>query len=375
MKFNLVPLEEAEGKILAHHIAGPAQSQHGKRGRALRKGKLLRAEDIAALRDLGREMVFAAELEPGDIDEDTAASWVAQAMCGDNLKLSRPSAGRVNLQAQCLGILSVETERLRMLNEIEGITLATLLSHAVVRAGQTVATVKVIPFAVVESSVRLAESIGIQSGPILRLRPLKPREVALILYGSPGARQRVLDAFEGPLKKRIKALDSRVNSVDYVSIEDDATGELSLMQALSHSVEAGAEMIILAGESAIMDRRDMAPRAIERLGGQVASFGAPVDPGNLLMVAYLRPHGTALNGEDERGLPILGAPGCARSLKPNVIDWVLPRLLSGEHLTRADIAVLGHGGLLQGYATGEQRLFSFDSSVEGPENKKRGDEL
>jgi molybdenum cofactor cytidylyltransferase len=350
MKFGLVPLDEAEGKILAHHIAAPTQLQHGNRGRTLRKGKTLRAEDIAVLRDLGREMVFAAELEPGDVDEDTAASRVAQAVCGDHQNLSRPNVGRVNLQAQCRAILGVDAVRLAMLNGIEGITLATLLSQSVVHAGQTVATVKVIPFAVAEGSVRLAESIGSQNGPILRLQPLKRREVALILYGSPWARQRVLDAFEGSLRKRIEALDSHVNSVDYVPIEDDESGEQALMQALSQSRVAGVDLIVLAGESAIMDRQDMAPRAIERLGGQVASFGAPVDPGNLLMVAYLRPDGSTRNGNGEGEIPVLGAPGCARNLKPNVIDWVLPRLLSGERLARADIAALGHGGLLQGHS-------------------------
>jgi molybdopterin biosynthesis enzyme len=112
------------------------------------------------------------------------------------------------------------------------------------------------------------------------------------------------------------------------------------MRSLRQSVEEGAGLIVLAGETAIMDPRDMAPRAIERLGGEVACFGAPVDPGNLMMVAYLG------------SVPVLGAPGCARSLKPNVIDWVLPRLLAGERLVRADILALGHGGLLGGLPDG-----------------------
>ncbi len=108
-----------------------------------------------------------------------------------------------------------------------------------------------------------------------------------------------------------------------------------LAQALSRQRQAGAQLIILAGETAIMDRHDLAPRAVERAGGHVESLGAPVDPGNLLMLAYM----------DE--VPILGAPGCARSRKINIVDWILPRLLVGERLTRADIAALGHGGLLE----------------------------
>jgi molybdenum cofactor cytidylyltransferase len=108
-----------------------------------------------------------------------------------------------------------------------------------------------------------------------------------------------------------------------------------LTELLVQRVAEGAELIVLAGETAIMDRYDIAPRAIECAGGEVTCFGAPVDPGNLLMLAYL--------GD----VPILGAPGCARSPKANVIDWVLPRLMSGERLEREDLLVLGHGGLLE----------------------------
>jgi molybdopterin biosynthesis enzyme len=334
MKFGPVPLDEAEGKILAHHIAGP----NG--GHAFRKGKPLGPGDIAALRELGRKTVFAAELEPGDIDEDTAAACVARAACGSSLSLSRPNVGRVNLQAGCLGVLQVDVERLLRLNEIEGITLATMLSHSVARPRQTVATVKVIPFAVAEERVRSAESIASQGNPLLDLQPLLPQRVSLILCGSEQARLRVEATFIAPLKTRIEALDCRISSIEYVSVEEDDLGERTLISTLRRAAAEGIGLIVLAGETAIMDHRDIAPRAIERSGGEVACFGAPVDPGNLMMVAYL--------GK----VPVLGAPGCARSLKPNVIDWVLPRLLAGEQVGRAEILALGHGGLLGGLPEG-----------------------
>lgn len=334
MKFGPVPLEEAEGKILAHHIAGLNGSH------TFRKGKPLEAGDIAALHELGRKIVFAAELEPGDVGEDAAALRVARAVCGSYLNLSRPNVGRVNLQAQRLGVFRVDVERLRRLNDIQGITAATLLSNSVARPRQTVATVKVIPFAVVEDNVRAAEAIGIEHAPLLNLVPLEPQKVSLILCGSQRASERVMGTFEGPLRTRIEALDSHIESVEYVPVEEEDLGESALMKSLQEAAKAGAGLIVLAGETAIMDHRDIAPRAVERLGGEVACFGAPVDPGNLMMVAYL--------GE----VPILGAPGCARSLKPNVIDWVLPRMLAGERLGRADILALGHGGLLGGLPEG-----------------------
>jgi molybdenum cofactor cytidylyltransferase len=204
----------------------------------------------------------------------------------------------------------------------------------VVQAGDTVATVKVIPFSVPETHLLVVEDLCRSGGPLLWVAALEPRKVSLVLSGSALTRQRVIDSFVPPLKKRIEALESEIRNVEFVPLEEEA-GEEQLAQTLRKEVEEGSNLIILAGETAIMDRHDIAPRAIEKAGGVVTCFGAPVDPGNLLLIAYL--------GE----VPVLGAPGCARSPKTNVIDWVLPRLLSGERLTRADIVRMGHGGLLE----------------------------
>jgi len=328
MKFGPVPLSQAEGKILAHHVAGPDGL------RAFRKGKPLNELDVARLRELGRRNVYVAELEPGDIGEDRAADRVSRAVSGENLQRSKPHFGRVNLRAARLGVLWVDVERLIQLNECEGITLATLAAGSVVQAGDTVATVKVIPFSVPETHLLQVEDLCRRGGPLLCVTALEPRRVSLILSGSTLTRRRVIDSFVPPLKKRIEALASEIRNIEFVPLEEEA-GEEQLAQTLRKEVEGGSNLIILAGETAVMDRHDIAPRAIERAGGAVVCFGAPVDPGNLLLIAYL--------GD----VAVLGAPGCARSPKTNVIDWVLPRLLSGERLARADIVRLGHGGLLE----------------------------
>jgi molybdopterin biosynthesis enzyme len=197
-----------------------------------------------------------------------------------------------------------------------------------------VGTVKVIPFAVPEDSVRQVERLVAGGQPVLTLQPLLPKTVSLVFTGSSTARERVLKNFEPPLRGRVERLGSEVRAVDYVPLEDER-GEAMLSELLVQKVSRGSDLIILAGETAIMDRHDIAPRAVECAGGEVTCFGAPVDPGNLLMLAYLN------------NVPILGAPGCARSPKANVIDWVLPRLLVGERLAREDLLVLGHGGLLE----------------------------
>ena len=326
MKFGPVPLDEAESKILGHNVAGP----DGKR--LLRKGKALDAADIEALRALGRRTVYVAELEPGDVDENRAAERIGNAALGSGLRLSGAATGRINAIATVLGLLRVDG-RLTALNGIEGITLATMQQNAVVRPAQTAATVKVIPYAVPETEVVRAEKLCREGPALLKVDALPKRRVGLVLSGSPSVREALTESFS-PLVERIEALGSEVAERDYVTLEEER-GEEALAETLRRQRSTGVELILLAGETAIMDRHDITPRAVERAGGAIATVGAPVDPGNLLMVAYI---------EDT---PVLGAPGCARSRKTNVVDWVLPRLLAGDRLTREDVIALGAGGLLE----------------------------
>lgn len=329
MKFGPIPLDRAAGKILGHNIAGP----DGRR--ALRKGKSLTAEDIATLRRLGRDTVYVAEIEPGDVDENRAAHRIAQAVMGQGLRPSGPSTGRVNLYTDKLGLLRVDVARLSQLNEFEGVTVATLPTHTAVGEGKMAATIKILPYAIPEATVQAAETLAAgKADPILRLDALPARRVSLILSGSPSAQERIVRSFETALRRRLETLGATITAVAFIPLEDEA-GEAELANTIGQQVAAGLDLIILAGETAIMDRYDIAPRAVERAGGTVTCFGAPVDPGNLLMLAYLHQ------------IPILGAPGCARSPKDNIVDMVLPRLLAGDQLTRADIVAYGHGGLLE----------------------------
>ena len=326
MKFAPVPLSEAKGKILGHNIAG-ANGQ-----RLLRKGKPLTHEDLEKLRALGRSSVYVAEMEVDDVNENESAKRVAKAVCGPGLHTPGVASGRANLLSNEVGILRIDVERLAQINECAGITLATLTTHSPVRPRQIVATVKIIPYALPESVVGAAEAVA-SGGPVVRVDALPYRSVGMILSGSASIHERLLSDFV-PLRDRIVKLGSSVAQTDFVAL-DDESDEVALAKILRQQVDSGIEMILLAGETAIMDAHDIVPRAVERAGGRVESVGAPVDPGNLLMLAYLG------------GVPVVGAPGCARSRKTNIVDWILPRLLVGDHLTRRDIIELGHGGLLQ----------------------------
>ncbi|HXV63399.1 MAG TPA: molybdopterin-binding protein [Vicinamibacteria bacterium] len=321
MKFGPVPIAEAVGKILGHNIAGP----DGRR--LLRKGRALGPKDIEVLANLRRGSVYVAELEEGDIGEDDAAKRIAAAAVGRGLRLSGAATGRVNATATALGLFRVDIPKLRNLNAVEGTTLACLEPDSVVRPGQMAATIKVIPYAVPDGQVARAEALGA----ILRVDELPMRRVALVMTGSVGGRSRLVESF-APLEERIVSLGSELTQRSFVDL-DDESGEESLVAAIRGVL--GSDLVVLAGDTAIMDRHDIAPRAVERAGGRIEAFGAPVDPGNLLMLAYI----------DD--VPVVGAPGCARSRKTNVVDWVLPRLLAGDRLGRDDIVEFGAGGLLE----------------------------
>lgn len=327
MRFEPVPISDAKGKILGHNIADASGR------RLLRKGKPLNDEDLEKLHLLGRSSVYVAMLEPDDVDENRAARRVADAVYGPGLQMAGVASGRANLLAAEMGILRIDVDRLTRINECDGVTLTTLTTHSPVHARQIVATVKIIPYAVPEPVLRSVEEIAAGNGQIVRVDALPSRAVGMILSGSTSIRARLISDFI-PLSERIEKLGSSVRRTDFVAL-DEEEDEAALAEMLKQHLETGVGMILLAGETAIMDSHDIVPRAVGRAGGHVESVGAPVDPGNLLMLAYI--------GD----VPVVGAPGCARSRKTNIVDWILPRLLVGDKLTRNDIVALGHGGLLQ----------------------------
>jgi molybdenum cofactor cytidylyltransferase len=328
MKFGPVPVDNAAGHILGHNVADASGR------RALRKGKSLTAEDIELLRSLGRESVYVARLEPGDVDEDSAAEMIAAALTDAGLRLTKARTGRVNVYAEEIGVLRVDIARLEEINAGPGVALATLHNHSDVRPGRMVATLKVVPFALERELVERVVAAAAANGPTLTVDRIEPARVGIILSGSAAAEERVTQGYLGALASRFEELGAAIESIDYVPLDDEAD-EARLVETLERGFEQLLDLILLAGETAIQDRHDIAPRAIERAGGEITCYGAPVDPGNLLLLAF--------KGETA----ILGAPGCARSPKANIIDLVLPRLLAGERLDAATITALGHGGLLE----------------------------
>jgi molybdenum cofactor cytidylyltransferase len=322
MKFGEVPVDEAVGAVLAHSLR---VGEH-----ILRKGRILSAEDVSALRAAGRRSVVAARLEAGDIGENSAASAIARPLAGAHVGAAAPFTGRVNFFSEAHGVLVFDRARVDRFNLVdETITLATIEPYAVVAPRQMVATIKIIPFAVRGKSVDACLREASADGPLVAVAPFQPTRTALIQTRLPGLKEGILDKTVMATRDRLEALGS---TLAFERRCEHAIDELA--PAIAAAIEAGAELVLVAGASAIVDRRDVIPAAIERSGGVIDHFGMPVDPGNLMLMGR---HGA---------VPVLGLPGCARSPKVNGFDWVLRRLLAGLPVRREDIMQMGVGGLL-----------------------------
>jgi molybdenum cofactor cytidylyltransferase len=323
MKVEKVPLTEAVGHILVHNHAGP----DGRK--ILKKGQRLATEDLATLQTLGQTEVYVAILSEKDVDENEAARRLGRIMVGEGLTTSSATTGRVNLIAQVKGLFKVNVEALLAFNDRLDITLATIPNNSLVQPKTIVGTIKIIPYSVPKADLEAAEAVARRQR-LLEVKPFVVQQAALITTGSAAARTKVVEAFTPALRERLAAYGTTMIEGPYV-----AEDEQEISEALHWALTSGAGMVLIAGETSIMDTDDITPRAIKAVGGEIVHHGVPVEPGNLMLLAY------------HHDVPIVGAPGCARSKSYNVVDMVLPRLAAGERLERRDLIELGHGGLLK----------------------------
>jgi len=323
MKFGPVPLDEARGAIMAH------SQRVG--DRMIRKGSVLDEGAIVALRDAGRSEVIVARLEPGDVPEDIAADRLATPLVSPLLARTRAATGRVNLAAEVPGLLRLDTAMINRLNTIdESLTIGTLPDYAVVAPKDLVATVKIIPFSVPGNVLAVAEALIRQSGSPLTLHPFHHLKVGLVVTELPGLKDSVTEKTIAATEQRVTQLTGSLLAAIRTPHE-----EAPIAKALESLVSQGADLLLIVGASAVVDRRDVGPSGIVRAGGEILHFGMPVDPGNLICLGRI---GTT---------PALVLPGCARSPKLNGIDFVLTRLFAGLPVTGTEMMRMGVGGLLK----------------------------
>jgi molybdenum cofactor cytidylyltransferase len=322
MRALTVDVKEATGRILCCTIFRPG----GKK--LLSKGHLLNEEDVRLLETEGMQTIWVSELDEGEVSEDEAVLHVgARIGCG-SLEVRLAAGGRANLLATEDSCVLVDDDLLKQINCAASVVIATSNNFSFARAGDRVATVKSAPFAVSRQQLDAVVSILAERGPILQARPVREPSVA-VLYSDHCCADRARLLFEPIMRQRLEKF-GLAPRYSLASLEN----EESVTKALSHLTRADPTVILVASTTAPAGPDDVVGRAMLNLGAHLERFLAPVEPGNLLLLGY------------KGDIPILSAPGCFRSAKPNVVDMVLPPTLARYRVSGWEIACLGHGGLL-----------------------------
>ncbi|MDD4601242.1 hypothetical protein SDC9_11468 [bioreactor metagenome] len=321
---DVVKVEDAIGTVLCHDITRIVPGEF--KGRAFKKGHIITAHDIPELLKLGKDHLYVWKVEAGKIHENDAGLRLARAVSGPGLTLTEPNEGKVTLLADYDGLCMIDENHLLEVNLIEELIVATRNHGRPVRKGEAIAGARVIPLVIDEAKLMKAEQIG-AANQIVSVLPFHPYRVGMITTGSEVYHGRIQDQFGPVVQKKVESFGCQV--VRQIVVPDDAE---QIAQAVMTLVNEGAEFILTTGGMSV-DPDDVTPTGIRQAGARLVTYGAPVLPGAMLMVAYL--------GQ----VPILGLPGCVMYNKTTVFDLVLPFILSGQTITRAMIVKLGMGGL------------------------------
>jgi molybdenum cofactor cytidylyltransferase len=328
MKFGPASPGDAIGGVTVHTLRQGSL--------VLKKGTTIGPSEVEALNKAGVKEIVVVRLEDGDVSEDVAAGGIARAIAGDGVDVERAFTGRSNLFAAQAGVLVVDRGAVDDINRVdEAITFATLPAFKAVVPGEMIATVKIVPFGI-EGALCERAVAAAKTGP-MRVAPYKIKRVGIVSTLLPGLAPKVIEKTLRVTADRLAPAGASIIAERRVPHD-----ETMLAAAIKELLGLGAELVIVFGASAIADRRDVIPAALEDVGGTIEHFGMPVDPGNLLLIG------------NAGGVPVLGAPGCARSPVENGFDWVLMRLLAGIKVTRADLTGMGVGGLLMEIVTRPQ---------------------
>lgn len=321
-----IKLEEAVGTRLAHDITEIRPGEF--KGAAFLKGHLVCEADLCRLQRLGKNQLYVLDLEDDEIHENEAAAILAKALAGEGIAWeNNPREGKIKLMAARDGLLQVDAPALAAFNMVEEVMCATLHSHTLVKQGELVAATRAIPLVMKRAPIERAAAIARQHGAVLTVKSLRRARAGLIITGNEVYHGLIQDRFAAILTKKLVSLGSKVSAFDFAPDDADIISRLIL-----NHLSRGCDLILLTGGMSV-EPDDVTRHAIRQAGAQEIHYGAAVLPGAMFLVAYL--------GD----VPLLGVPACALHHPVTVLDLVLPRIQAGEHLGKADLALLGHGGL------------------------------
>lgn len=299
-----------------------------RKGAAFKKGHIVTEQDIPHLFDMGKQHIYVWDLDDGYVHENDAAERMARAVCGKNISMSAPNEGKINLKAECDGILKINRQAVYALCQDEEVCLATIRPDRLIRKGKQIAGTRVIPLAVKEEVVARFEEICAQHAPVIEIVPLRPTKIGIVTTGSEIKSGRVKDSFGDVL--RAKAEETGAEVIGQVFSGDEPE---DIAQAIMDFIAQGATLVEVTGGMSV-DPDDRTPAAICRVA-QPVSYGSPVLPGAMFMLAYA--------GD----VPVVGLPGCVMFAKRTIFDLIVPRLMAGERITRDDIVAQAVGGLCE----------------------------
>ena len=322
---KLINTQDAVGHVLCHDITRIVKDVT--KDAAFRKGHVVREEDIPLLLSLGKEHLYVWENAAGMLHENDAAEILYQICAGENMRPSETKEGKIEIIAECDGLLTIDLERLRAVNSLGEMMIATRHSGFPVKKGDKLAGTRVIPLVIAgEKMARAKEAAG--DRPLLRLHPFRPLNAGIVTTGGEVYHGRIKDTFTPVLKEKLAEFGCGVT--EQVVLPDDPAG---ITAAILGMIGRGAGMILCTGGMSV-DPDDRTPLAIKNTGAEVVSYGAPVLPGAMFLLAYY-------NGS----IPVLGLPGCVMYAKRTIFDIVLARIAAGLRVTAKELAGLGHGGL------------------------------
>lgn len=319
-----IRVEDAIGTVLMHDITKIVPGEF--KGRAFAKGHVIREEDIPELLKLGKEHVYVGDIHPGKVHEHEAALRIAEVVCGEGINYTQPCEGKVSLRAAYDGMCFINEKSLLEINMIDDVAVATRNHRKPVKRGDIIAALKVIPLAVEEDKLHLVENIANKED-VIKVKPFRSYKVGLVTTGSEVYSGRIPEKFGPVIKKKLKAYGCEL--LEQVIVPDDAA---EITRAIQELLDKGAEMIFATGGMSV-DPDDVTPMGIRQTGAEIVSYGAPVFPGAMVLVAYLG------------NIPILGLPGAVSYFKATIFDLIMPLLLSEEKINKRDLAKLGMGGL------------------------------
>lgn len=328
MALKKVKIDEAVGMVLGHDMTKIVPGEY--KGPAFKKGHIIGSEDIPHLLTIGKEHIYLLELNPDQVHENEAAQRLAAAVSGANTCFAEPSEGKVQLVAARDGLLKVNRAAVTRLNSLEHIVVSTLHGNTLVKAGQPLAGVKAVPLIVARQLIETAEQLAGEYQDVISVRPLKPLKTGIITTGNEVFYGRIQDKFGPVLQEKLATYQAVFGGSSFQP--DDAA---AITQAILAQAHAGAEVIIVTGGMSV-DPDDVTPDAIRATGATVVTYGTPVLPGAMFMLAYLD------------NIAIMGLPACGMFAKITVLDLIFPRILAGERLTKQDFAELGYGGMCMG---------------------------